>query len=505
MTCRRARGRALFVSVLLSIATLLLPLLPSLTPRPAAARGSAPNDFYGIVGRDPWYEYNSDPVDYPNDVNQAFLENMADGMATMGAGWVRIEIHAEYDVPNGPGPIDFSKMDWYIQQLAPKYGLKVLLVLGAGTIGDLDKTYQFQHINDQPGADGLNLWGRTYLQYVKQVVDHYGDGVAAYEILNEENANMQLSTETAGSVKEVNPAIYGQLMSRIYSDNKAAHPNVQFIVGGLLYDDIIPDGHEKWLTRLYQAPAVVAFHQANGTYPWDGVGFHPYFLTASQIPAEVTKLHNTQLAHQDTSGMWITEIGKAAQPADWTSYGIMDPTPDEQAQDDFLQAVYTELRDQTPFVERVFWFKYEDFGNNGEYANWGLVRLRDSAFHYGPEAAPWPRKDAYRVYQSLAKPGASPAARIASSPDLGPRVRYFPETGHTLRDPFLGYWEEHGGLAQFGYPITEVFDVQGRPVQYFERARFEYHPEFSGTPYVVELGLLGRYVTRGRQFPAEPP
>jgi len=31
-------------------------------------------------------------------------------------------------------------------------------------------------------------------------------------------------------------------------------------------------------------------------------------------------------------------------------------------------------------------------------------------------------------------------------------------------------------------------------VQYFERARLEYHPENAGTPYVVLLGLMGTEV-----------
>lgn len=75
---------------------------------------------------------------------------------------------------------------------------------------------------------------------------------------------------------------------------------------------------------------------------------------------------------------------------------------------------------------------------------------------------------------------------------------YFVDTGHNLSGVFRSYWETHGGLAQFGYPITEEFselnieDNQSYTVQYFERARFEYHPEFSGTKYEVELGLLGK-------------
>jgi len=74
----------------------------------------------------------------------------------------------------------------------------------------------------------------------------------------------------------------------------------------------------------------------------------------------------------------------------------------------------------------------------------------------------------------------------------------FPETGKTVCSIFLVYWQEHGGLAQQGLPLTDVVyevnptDGKPYPTQYFERARFEYHPENQGTPYVVLLGLLGR-------------
>ena len=68
---------------------------------------------------------------------------------------------------------------------------------------------------------------------------------------------------------------------------------------------------------------------------------------------------------------------------------------------------------------------------------------------------------------------------------------YFKETQHTLSGPFLKYWQSHGGLAVFGYPISEELTENGYKVQYFERNRFEYHPEFAGTPNEVLLGLLG--------------
>jgi hypothetical protein len=82
-------------------------------------------------------------------------------------------------------------------------------------------------------------------------------------------------------------------------------------------------------------------------------------------------------------------------------------------------------------------------------------------------------------------------------PPAAPGGRMFPATGHSLRGSFQAFWEANGGLPRFGYPLTEeIIEPEpgsGRPhvVQYFERARFEYFPENAGTPYEVQLGLLG--------------
>lgn len=72
---------------------------------------------------------------------------------------------------------------------------------------------------------------------------------------------------------------------------------------------------------------------------------------------------------------------------------------------------------------------------------------------------------------------------------------YFPQTGHSVNFGFLQYFKDRGGITVFGYPISEELQVSSThgptTIQYFQRARFEYHPEFAGTPYAVELGLLG--------------
>lgn len=73
---------------------------------------------------------------------------------------------------------------------------------------------------------------------------------------------------------------------------------------------------------------------------------------------------------------------------------------------------------------------------------------------------------------------------------------FFTETKHTLRAEFLNYWSNFGGLAVFGFPLTEPFlevnqaNGQTYLVQYFERNRFELHPE-NDPRYQVLLGRLG--------------
>ncbi|MDQ2809967.1 MAG: S8 family serine peptidase [Chloroflexota bacterium] len=111
------------------------------------------------------------------------------------------------------------------------------------------------------------------------------------------------------------------------------------------------------------------------------------------------------------------------------------------------------------------------------------------------------------VLPTLAPSPADPAAPFAAVGDPAqPVVTYFAAVRHTLRGPFLAYWQAHGGLPLFGYPIseefTEVSATDGLPyrVQYFQRNRFEYHPE-NAPPYAVLLGLLGRDLTADRLFP----
>jgi len=84
-----------------------------------------------------------------------------------------------------------------------------------------------------------------------------------------------------------------------------------------------------------------------------------------------------------------------------------------------------------------------------------------------------------------------------------PNVHYFGETKHNVMGAFRQYWSLNGGLATFGYPLTEAFEETGsdgakRQVQYFERAKLEANPQDTKQ---IALARLGAEITAGRAFP----
>jgi hypothetical protein len=81
--------------------------------------------------------------------------------------------------------------------------------------------------------------------------------------------------------------------------------------------------------------------------------------------------------------------------------------------------------------------------------------------------------------------------KVAEAATPLPGFQYFPETGHYVAFAFLKYFNENGGINSFGYAVSEEIVENGFVVQYFQRGRMEYHPENAGTPYEVQLGLLG--------------
>jgi hypothetical protein len=84
----------------------------------------------------------------------------------------------------------------------------------------------------------------------------------------------------------------------------------------------------------------------------------------------------------------------------------------------------------------------------------------------------------------------------SASPAHAATERCFAETKQCISGRFKDYWEQNGGLAVFGFPLTPAKHERNPDTgksyltQWFERNRFELHPEHA-RPYDVLLGRLG--------------
>jgi hypothetical protein len=81
---------------------------------------------------------------------------------------------------------------------------------------------------------------------------------------------------------------------------------------------------------------------------------------------------------------------------------------------------------------------------------------------------------------------------------------YFPQTGHWVTGPFLEkYYSVPNPEELFGFPKTDAFpeDISGLTVQYFEKARFELHPD-EIPDLRVKLSNLGSFLyQKGQTLP----
>ncbi len=185
-----------------------------------------------MVMRDPFYEYNTDPVNYPNATNRTALERQAMELAAAGVKWVRMEFFADYDGSVKAGDINWAKYDWFIKELAPKYGLKVLALLNVGMVSHEGQTLRTLALNDPPdGAgsdpgDGSNHFIRVFTGRAQAIAYRYGSAISAYEIINEPNISWDLWQDSRLGSAEMRPERYSALITSAYRGIKTIAPGL---------------------------------------------------------------------------------------------------------------------------------------------------------------------------------------------------------------------------------------------------------------------------------------
>ena len=118
-------------------------------------------------------------------------------------------------------------------------------------------------------------------------------------------------------------------------------------------------------------------------------------------------------------------------------------------------------------------------------------------FEFVPDNPPELRVVLTDLGKLLYEPGQSLPA-LKNHPDC----RYFPEMKTSVCFAFREFFEAHGGVAQFGYPISNFEIHNGIIVQYFQRARFEWHRELPEGERVQLTDLGEKYFARIKEDPS---
>src|SRR5436309_1826658 len=120
--------------LLLVLASSALPAAGAQPPAPdtRALPAALDREFMGMVIRDPWYDFGTNPA-YPNAPNRDFQDTMGATLAHAGVRWVRLDVHIFGD------PIsEIAKNDYFINEVAPRNDLKVLALLSFDLLQGVD-------------------------------------------------------------------------------------------------------------------------------------------------------------------------------------------------------------------------------------------------------------------------------------------------------------------------------------------------------------------------------
>ena len=512
-------GRVMRQWVLLVAAALtLLPLLTQLAmPRVAAAADSrAKADAIGINGNA-----------FPWEAKWGDFQGLIDGS---NAGWARLELRWDF-IEASPGLWNFGLYD----NLVDGYRAQNVEVLGL-----LDYSVAWASGGSGSGAvfgppTNLDAWSN----YVRTTATQYKGRIRAWEIWNEPDVAFFWNGQDGG-----NPDVYFELLRRAYQAIKEVDPSAIVMNGGLTGTE----RGARFMGRLLDLGAanymdVVAFH---GYVSNDGLD--------SGVYSDVIWPLISQARERAGKPLWITEFGWRSDCGDGAAacseaaqanrvarnlamlfriggvakvfvYMFKDPgdRPDYYGitrADASVKPAYTALQTIAGRLAGLTFERQVDLGVSGVWAMrftgpdrtvdlvWSQSGDQDIVFPTSRATARTWRLDGSR--QDYTATDGSVRLRITNDPlvverdgqalnsGAAARCRAFPETGQTLCDTFLDFWERNGGVMRFGYPISGELQENGRTVQYLERMKFEYQPEAAGTEWAVVGELLGRAITAGR-------
>lgn len=415
----------------------------------------------------------------PNYLRRALLSPNDPGLHTQ---WALQNIHAfaAWDITTG-GEVTVAVLDTGVSPLHPDLEGKVLPGYNA-ILNDASSHDDNGHgtavagllaarANNGRGIAGL-CWGCPILPV--KVLDHYGFGEDA-----ELARGMHYAVEQGARI--INMSLGGAENSEVLREavEAAFSRNVLLVASA---------GNDHELGNLTNYPAA---------YP------QVLAVGASGTTDEVTGFSTTGSYIDLVApgvGLWTTTLDGGYGPPNGTSFS----SPFVAGVAALVWTVRPELSNTD--VACIVRASAEDGGTPGKDVAYGWGRLNArGAVELAQTYTTCPLAPAAA---ETGVPPAVPLADIARAfepllpvPTTDGQV-FFPQTGHTLRGEFLRYWRKQRGLTFFGLPISEEFITSGADgsphvVQYFERARFEFHPH-QPPPFHVQLSRLGDEVLQAQ-------
>jgi hypothetical protein len=318
------------------------------------------------------------PPGYYPGAGNLFSESVASDIETLGADMLRIEFVGEYDAVRS---INYNAYDTIVDRAASHGGMKIL--------GLIDYQSVSSENSDEWGTDSFRA---KFVQRVEEIITHFHNRpnpIKHWEIWNEPDLDVP------GFDARIEPEPYGQILVETYQAIKAIDPEAVVVLGG-----ISPKGFQytsNYLYDIYNASSIETFYSINGYYPFDVVAVHPYpetFIDPDPIQPGQRGLDDVL---NDRVKIYMDYYGDGDKPVWLTEMGWNSDHVSRQYQANYLKSSYELIDREVPYVERYFWFKYEDFIINPDYPDyWGLVTQT------------YERKPAWEAYRQLTETGTPP-------------------------------------------------------------------------------------------------
>lgn len=291
------------------------------------------------------------------------VHDVADLVDSTGAGWVRINFRLDvWTSPDDATPRGPDQLTWFAayDRVVDAYLAKGIEVYGV--------------LNDELVASTLDHntdpWIALFVQHAVKVVDHFKNRVRVFELINEPN------DWAGGTSARFTPAAFAKILQDSYLAVKhdAGHIDdkcwqVQLISGPLFSFD--GNDSASYLSQVYAiGRGQLAWdytHQATGSYPLDGVGYHLY---VAQGAAATTADVQTRIA-ANAGAVWNVITGNEGAGTGkrlWVSeYGWRADLVGAAGQAARMQAGFDAMK-QLGTVALAVYFNFHDFPGNA----WGV-------------------------------------------------------------------------------------------------------------------------------------